>query len=53
MPRKLNYNDLLKKFKKRSIKNPEKIATAYIKGLTAGPKGRKKVDLETKKKIYN
>ena len=35
MPRKPNYKDLLKKFKKRNIKNPEKIATAYIKGLKA------------------
>ncbi|MDA9065508.1 hypothetical protein N9K28_03225 [Candidatus Pelagibacter sp.] len=40
MPRKPNYKDLLKKFKKRNIKNPERIATAYIKGLTAGSKKR-------------
>ena len=33
MPRKPNYKDLLKKFKKRNIKNPERIATAYVKGL--------------------
>ena len=38
MPRKPNYKDLLKKFKKRNIKNPERIATAYVKGLTAGSK---------------
>ena len=37
MPRKPNYKDLLKKFKKRNIKNPENIATAYIKGLKAKP----------------
>ena len=29
---------ILKKFKKRNIKNPERIATAYVKGLTAGSK---------------
>jgi hypothetical protein len=38
MPRKPNYKDLLKKFKKRNIKNPERIATAYVKGLTTGSK---------------
>ena len=38
MPRKPNYKDLLKKFKKRNIKNPERIAIAYVKGLTAGSK---------------
>ena len=38
MPRKPNYKDLLKKFKKRNIKNPERIATAYVKGLTVGSK---------------
>ena len=38
MPIKPNYKDLLKKFKKRNIKNPERIATAYVKGLTAGSK---------------
>ena len=37
MPRKPNYKDLLKKFKKRNIKNPERIATAYVKGLTTNP----------------
>jgi len=37
MPRKPNYKDLLKKFK-RNIKNPERIATAYVKGLSAGSK---------------
>ena len=36
MSRKPNYKDLLKKFKKRNIKNPERIATAYVKGLTTG-----------------
>ena len=41
MPRKPNYKDLLKKFKKRNIKNPERIATAYVKGLTAGTKKKK------------
>jgi len=39
-PRKPNYKDLLKKFKKRNIKNPERIATAYVKGLTSGSKKR-------------
>ena len=38
MPRKHNYKDLLKKFKKRNIKNTEIISTGYIKGLTAGSK---------------
>ena len=38
MPRKPNYKDLLKKFKKRNIKNPERVATAYVKGLTVGSK---------------
>ena len=38
MPRKPNYKDLLKKFKKRNIKNPERLATAYVRGLTAGSK---------------
>ena len=36
-----------------SEKDPEKAARAYMRGLTAWPNGRKKVDLETKKKIYN
>ena len=29
---------VFKKFKKRNIKNPERIATAYVKGLTVGSK---------------
>jgi len=46
MPRKPNYKDLLKKFKKRNIKNPERIATAYVKGLTAGSKKKAAKNLE-------
>ena len=38
MPRQHNYKDLLKKFKQRNIKNPERIAKAYVKGLTVGSK---------------
>ena len=38
MPTKPNSKDLLKKFKKRKSKNPERRATAYVKGLTAGSK---------------
>ena len=53
MTKKVTYEEVLKKYKKKGFKDPEKLARAYMKGLTAGPKGRKKVDLETKKKIYN
>ena len=53
MPKKITYEEILEDYKKKKFKDPEKLARAYMRGLTAGPNGRKKVDLKTKKKLYN
>tara|TARA_R100000908_G_scaffold61725_1_gene40080 strand:- start:1475 stop:1633 length:159 start_codon:yes stop_codon:yes gene_type:complete len=49
----LTYEKILAEYKKRKIKDPEKAARAYMKGLTSTEKGRSKLTLKSKKKIYN
>ena len=49
----LIYEKILAEYKKRKIKDPEKVARAYLKGLTSTEKGRSKLNLKSKKKLYN
>jgi hypothetical protein len=49
----LTYEKVLAEYKKRKIKNPETAARTYLKGLTSTEKGRSKLPLKSKKKIYN
>jgi hypothetical protein len=51
MPRKANYKDLLKKFKKRNIKNPERIATAYVSDIKK--KGQSSMFVSLCDKLHN
>ena len=40
-------------YKKRGIKDPEKTARIYLRGYASTDKGRSKLPLETKKKLFS
>ena len=47
------YEKVLAEYKKRGIKNPEESARQYLKGYASTDKGRSKLPLETKKKLFS